>query len=245
MIDWPYPRIIAHRGAGKLAPENTLAAMQVALQHRQKMVEFDVKLSADDVAVLMHDANLDRTTNGIGPIRQFNWAELARLDAGSWHSEAFAGEPIPRLDSALAWLLEKGMLANVEIKPSPGLELHSGRLIARACKTLWTRQDIPCLLSSFSEAALQAAMATAPALPRALLMDRLFPDWLARCRRLDCVAVDWNEGLINAALVRDAHAAGLRVLVYTVNDPQRAKQLLDWGVDSVITDWVDQLSPQG
>ncbi|NCW18760.1 MAG: glycerophosphodiester phosphodiesterase, partial [Betaproteobacteria bacterium] len=57
MIDWPYPRIIAHRGAGKLAPENTLAAMQVALQHRQKMVEFDVKLSADDVAVLMHDAN--------------------------------------------------------------------------------------------------------------------------------------------------------------------------------------------
>ncbi|NCZ28766.1 MAG: hypothetical protein EBX70_03555 [Betaproteobacteria bacterium] len=105
MIDWPYPRIIAHRGAGKLAPENTLAAMQVALQHRQKMVEFDVKLSADDVAVLMHDANLDRTTNGIGPIRQFNWAELARLDAGSWHSEAFAGEPIPRLDSALAWLL--------------------------------------------------------------------------------------------------------------------------------------------
>ncbi|NCZ81898.1 MAG: glycerophosphodiester phosphodiesterase [Betaproteobacteria bacterium] len=173
-------------------------------------------------------------------------AGTLRLSEDSYGLRVEADLPLTTAGRDMAYLIKRGDIsANVEIKPSPGLELHSGRLIARACKTLWTRQDIPCLLSSFSEAALQAAMATAPALPRALLMDRLFPDWLARCRRLDCVAVDWNEGLINAALVRDAHAAGLRVLVYTVNDPQRAKQLLDWGVDSVITDWVDQLSPQG
>jgi glycerophosphoryl diester phosphodiesterase len=243
LIDWPYPKIIAHRGAGKLAPENTLAAMQLGFQLGQRMVEFDVKLSADDVAVLMHDVRLDRTTNGSGPLRALNWAQLAQLDAGRWHSVAFEGELIPRLDQTLSWLLEKGMLANVEIKPSPGLEIYSGDLIARSCASRWADQKVALLLSSFSEQALHAAMLAAPQLPRALLMDRLFPDWLARCRRLSCVAVDWNERLVNAALIRDAHAAGLRVLVYTVNDPQRAAQLLAWGVDSVITDAVDRLKP--
>lgn len=243
LIDWPYPRIIAHRGAGKLAPENTLAAMQLGFQLGQRMVECDVKLSADDIPVLMHDTNLDRTSNGSGPLRALSWAQLAQLDAGRWHSVAFEGEPIPRLDQILSWLLEKGMLANVEIKPSPGLETYSGDLIARSCAKHWVDQKVACLLSSFSEPALHAAMLAAPQLPRALLMDRLFPDWLARCRRLSCVAVDWHERLVTAALIRDAHAAGLRVLVYTVNDPQRAAQLLAWGVDSVITDAVDRLKP--
>ncbi|NBS99847.1 MAG: glycerophosphodiester phosphodiesterase [Betaproteobacteria bacterium] len=217
LIDWPYPRIIAHRGAGKLAPENTLAAMKLGHQLGQQMVEFDVKLSADDLPVLMHDASLDRTTNGSGPLRQ--------------------------LDETLHYLQSQGMLANVEIKPSPGLEAFSGGLIARACKSLWVNQNIDLLLSSFSESALHAAKIAAPQLPRALLMDRLFPDWLARCRRLDCVAVDWNERVVNPALVRDAHDCGLRVLVYTVNDLNRAQQLIAWGVDSVITDAVDRLKP--
>ena len=243
LIDWPYPRIIAHRGAGKLAPENTLAAMKLGHQLGQQMVEFDVKLSADDLPVLMHDASLDRTTNGSGPLRQFTWEQLQGLDAGQWHAERFAGEPIPRLDETLHYLQSQGMLANVEIKPSPGLETHSGGLIARACESLWVNQNVDLLLSSFSEPALNAAKIAAPQLPRALLMDRLFPDWLARCRRLDCVAVDWNERVVNPALVRDAHDCGLRVLVYTVNDVNRAQQLIAWGVDSVITDAVDRLKP--
>ena len=118
LIDWPYPRIIAHRGAGKLAPENTLAAMKLGHQLGQQMVEFDVKLSADDLPVLMHDASLDRTTNGSGPLRQLTWEQLRGLDAGRWHAERFAGEPIPRLDETLHYLQSQGMLANVEIKPS-------------------------------------------------------------------------------------------------------------------------------
>ena len=90
---WPYPRYAAHRGAGKLAPENTLTAMRVGHAHGYRMVEFDVKLSADGVLFLLHDDTLDRTSNGHGPAGALSWSHLANLDAGSWHSRAFAHEP--------------------------------------------------------------------------------------------------------------------------------------------------------
>src|SRR5258706_12150430 len=82
---WPYPRWIAHRGAGKLAPENTLAAFRLGAAHGYRMFECDVKLSADGVAFLLHDATLERTTSGQGTASRLAWSELARLDAGAWH----------------------------------------------------------------------------------------------------------------------------------------------------------------
>ena len=95
--DWPYPRIVAHRGAGKVAPENTLAALRLGHAHGHRMAEFDVKLSADGVAFLLHDATLERTTDGSGRADGQTWRELAQLDAGTWHSPAYAGEPLPTL----------------------------------------------------------------------------------------------------------------------------------------------------
>ena len=97
--DWPYPRWVAHRGAGKLAPENTLAAFRLGARYGYRMFECDVKLSSDEVPFLLHDATLDRTTNGCGIAGQLSWAELSRLDAGSWHSRSYAGEPIASLDA--------------------------------------------------------------------------------------------------------------------------------------------------
>jgi glycerophosphoryl diester phosphodiesterase len=243
MQPWPYPKIVAHRGAGRLAPENTLAAIMHGYSLGQRMFEFDVKLSADGVAVLMHDAGLERTSNGSGLLGAYDWSVLSTLDAGSWHSPQYAGEPIPTLERVACWLLGKQLMANVEIKPSPGTEAHTGAAIADVCARLWHGAAVPCLLSSFSETALHAARLAAPTLPRALLMDRLTPDWLARCQALGCVAADWNAAVPNPALLRDAHAAGLRVLVYTVNDPPVARRLLAWGADAVITDAVDQLRP--
>src|SRR6478736_5846185 len=90
---WPYPRWIAHRGAGKLAPENTLAAFRLGAQHGFRMFECDVKLSADGVPFLLHDTTLDRTTSGHGSAAALPWGELARLDAGAWHGRLHAGEP--------------------------------------------------------------------------------------------------------------------------------------------------------
>ena len=96
---WPYPHLVAHRGAGTLAPENTLAAMRVGASFGYKMVEFDAKLSQDQVAILLHDTDLDRTTNGRGKAADHPYATLAKLDAGIWFSAAFRGEPIPTLEA--------------------------------------------------------------------------------------------------------------------------------------------------
>ena len=99
MTDWPYPRWVAHRGAGKLAPENTLAAFEFGARHGYRMFECDVKLSADDVLFLLHDATLGRTTNGQGQARAQSWQELSQLDAGSWHSAGFAGQRLASFEA--------------------------------------------------------------------------------------------------------------------------------------------------
>jgi glycerophosphoryl diester phosphodiesterase len=240
---WPYPWVAAHRGAGKLAPENTLAAMRVGASLGHTMFEFDVKLSGDGKPVLLHDATLERTTSGHGPAGALNHAEIAQLDAGSWHGAAWAGEPVPTLAAVATWLRANGLLANVEIKPSPGRETETGAAVGMAAASLWRDAAVPPLLSSFSEEALAAAARTVPWLPRALLVDRLPEDWIERVRRLGCIALDANHAVLTEAVVARAHAERLRVLCYTVNDPARAALLRGWGVDCVITDAVDLLRP--
>jgi glycerophosphoryl diester phosphodiesterase len=117
---WPYPRRIAHRGAGKLAPENTLAAFRVGAAHGYRAFECDVKLAADGVPFLLHDATLQRTTSGRGPAAALPWNALSRLDAGGWHSPSYAGEPPASLAAVAAFCLRNGFALNVEIKASPG-----------------------------------------------------------------------------------------------------------------------------
>jgi len=243
MSAWPYPRYCAHRGAGKLAPENTLAAMRVGYAHDYRMVEFDVKLSADAVAFLLHDDKLDRTTDGRGPAGALTWAELSRLDAGSWHSRAFAGEPLPTFAAIAQWAIDSGVACNVEIKPMPGTDEVTGRAVALAGRDLWRDAAVQPLLSSFSEVSLAAARAAAPELGRALLLEKIPPDWRARLERLDCIAIDPDYQELDAALVRAARDAGYRVLTYTPNEPNVIARLLDWGVDTVITDAIDAVRP--
>ncbi|WP_454721569.1 MULTISPECIES: glycerophosphodiester phosphodiesterase [Cupriavidus] len=240
---WPYPRHVAHRGAGKLAPENTLAAFRHGAAFGYRMFEFDVKLSGDGRAVLLHDAMLERTTSGHGRADALTLGELATLDAGSWHSPVYAGEPIPTLAAIARYTRANGLYANIEIKPVPGAEWRTGAAVALDALALWAGSEVPPLLSSFSEQALEAAREAAPALPRALLLDKLPPDWLARLRRLGCVALDANHRELTAEVIEAAHAAGFRVACYTVNDPARAAELLGWGLDSLITDAVDQIAP--
>lgn len=243
MSPWPYPYWLAHRGAGKRAPENTLAAFQLGAAHGYRAFECDVKLSADGVPFLLHDATLQRTTNGQGLAGERVWDELARLDAGAWHSPAYTGEPLPRLNEVAAWVQAEGCCLNVEIKPTPGTEAATGAAVATACARLWAGAAVPPLLSSFSEAALQAAQAAAPALPRALLLDALPPDPVARARALGCVAVITQHRLMDGALCTSLHAAGLRALCYTVNDEADVQRLQALGVDGLITDAVDRHPP--
>lgn len=241
--NWPYPAFAAHRGAGALAPENTLAAIRTGFDHGHRMFEFDVKLSGDGVLLLMHDPLVDRTTDGRGRVAGLRWGELARLDAGSWHSPRFAGEPVPTLARVARWLRANACRANIEIKPCPGREAETGAAAALEALSLWHDAEVPPILSSFSEEALDAARRAAPVLPRALLLGELPSDWLERCRTLECVALDLSHRVLEPRVIEQAKAGRLRVLTYTVNDPQRAGQLRAAGVDCVITDAVDRIRP--
>jgi glycerophosphoryl diester phosphodiesterase len=237
---WPYPSWIAHRGAGRTAPENTLAAFRAGFAAGFRMFECDVKLSADGVPFLLHDADLERTTSGHGRAGDQPWAALSQLDAGAWHSAPFAGEPIPTLAALARWLNANGAAVNLEIKPTPGTEAATGTRVAALAAQLWSGHAPPPLLSSFSVEAMQAAARAAPALPRALLLDDLDGDWTGVVRTLGCVAVVFHAPLVTAAHVDRLHAEGRRVLAYTVNEPAEAARLQALGLDGLITDAVDR-----
>ena len=240
---WPLPFWIAHRGAGKLAPENTLAAFREGARHGWRAFECDVKLSADGVPFLLHDATLDRTTPERGTAGERPWAQLARIDAGAWHSRAYAGEPIPSLDALARYCLANRFALNIEIKPTPGTERQTGEVVGREVLRLWGGSGTLPLFSSFKPEALEGAHTSAPAVPRGLLVDTLWDGWSETAQRLACSAVITNYALMDRALVGKLHAAGLKALVYTVNDPATAAWLIGNGVDGIISDAVDRLAP--
>ena len=243
MTNWPYPFWIAHRGAGKLAPENTLAAFHLGAQYGYRGFECDVKLSSDGHPFLMHDTRLDRTTPERGVAGARSWSELSRIDAGGWHSRAFAGEPIPGLDAVAAFVSANRFTLNIEIKPTPGQALLTGQVLGREVLRLWAGAAALPLFSSFEPEALAGARQTAPGVARGLLVDTLWDGWLEQAQALQCQAVISNYTLMDRLLIERLHAAGLKALVYTVNDAASAQWLIANGVDGIITDAVDQFSP--
>ena len=243
---WHYPRRVAHRGGGSLAPENTLAAMRVGHGNGYRMIEIDVKLTGDGTLMLMHDDLVDRTTNGSGRVAGMTWGEIARLDAGHYRRDdmpEYVGETVPSLLAVARWCIANAMAINIEIKPCPGREYESGAAAAVEAKRLWRGIALPPLLSSFSETSLEAAQHFAPGLPRALLQDELTPDWPVRLARLDCVALDADYRVLTPEVVSMAKRQGYRVLCYTPNEPEIVMDLDCWGVDCVITDAIDRIKP--
>jgi len=244
LAHWPLPLWVAHRGAGRLAPENTLAAFRLGAAHGYRAFECDVKLSADGVPFLLHDATLERTTSGRGVAGELDWSALSRIDAGTWHSRAYAGEPLPSLQALAAWLRANAFALDLEIKPTPGTDHHTGQVVGREAARLWAGADAPPLLfSSFRPEALAGARETAPHIPRALLLDTLWPGWLDVALQLGCSAVITNYNVMSAQALGQIHGAAMRGLVYTVNDPAPAAWLRSIGIDGIITDAVDRFSP--
>lgn len=240
---WPYPRWVAHRGAGKLAPENTLAAFRLGAAHGYRMFECDAKLSADGVPFLLHDATLERTTNGVGTAGEQPWEQLSRLDAGGWHSRAYAGEALPTLENLARFCLASGYFLNIEIKPTPGVEAETGRVVAQHAARLWHGLAVPPLLTSFRPESLQAAQAAQPELPRGLLLDTLWEGWFDIAKALQCVAIVCNHALWDKSTVAQVQGAGMRCLSYTPNDEWAVARLVALGTEGVITDRVDLFSP--
>jgi glycerophosphoryl diester phosphodiesterase len=248
---WPYARVLAHRGGGTLAPENTVAAIREGLARGFHAIEFDAMLAADDVPVLIHDSTLERTTTGHGDVAALTAAQLAQLDAGRWFSRKFASEPVPTMAGAVSFCRARDIWINIEIKPAPGFEAPTGDVVARQAALLYAdvvraggdRADhieprVP-LCSSFSEVALAAAHAAAPDLPRGWLIDRVPDDWAARIESLGCVSLHTNHRHLTPALARAIKSAGYWLFCYTVNEAARATEILSWGVDAFCTDRID------
>lgn len=240
---WSYPRWIAHRGAGALAPENTLAAFRLGAAHGYRMFECDAKLSADGVPFLMHDSKLSRTTNGSGIGGAQPWSALSQLDAGSWHSPEYAGEPLPTLENLARFCRANDHLLNIEIKPTPETERQTGEVVARQAARWWEGAAIPPLLTSFEVESLAGAQTAQPELPRGLLLDSLRAGWLEAAQQLGCVAIVCKHTLWDSAVVAHVHGAGMRALSYTVNKEEHAQRLIALGTDGIITDRVDLFSP--
>jgi glycerophosphoryl diester phosphodiesterase len=228
--------VIAHRGASARAPENTLAALRLAAAEGARWVEFDVKLSRDNVCVLIHDELLGRTTDGRGEVAQYDLDELLALDAGSWFGKRYAGERIPTLAAALAVCVELDLDINLEIKPCPGRQRETAIRVIETLEAHWPSGRPWPLLSSFAPASLEEVRLRAPAMPRGLLIDRPTRRALDLLDRLDCVSLHCDFRRASAALVRTLQASGRPVLCYTVNDAAHAHRLRQLGVASIITD---------
>jgi glycerophosphoryl diester phosphodiesterase len=249
MIMWPYKTVLAHRGGGKLAPENTIAGLECGLAHGFRAVEFDVMLARDGVPVVMHDPYLGRTVPGAGNVFDYDAAELAAMDAGGWFGKQFQGEPVPLFADFAAFCKASGIWMNIEIKPAPGFEAQTGTVVAAQTRELFAAEiaagdpaQVP-LLSSFSEEALAAAQQEAPDLPRALLFDAVPRNWLPRAHLLGAVAIHTNHKHLTQDLAREIRLSGFGLFCYTVNNPIRARELLMWGVDGFCTDRIDLIGP--
>lgn len=236
---WPYPRTLAHRGGGTLAPENTIAALRCGLAHGYRAVEFDVMLAQDGVPVVVHDVELGRTVAGSGSIPDYTAEQLADMDAGTWFGPEFAGEGVPAFDAVVAYCKAQGIWMNIEIKPAPGHEVRTGEVVARLTRQHFASGGQLPLLSSFSIAALEAARTAAPELARGWLVEELPENWLAQARELDVVAIHCDHTPLTREQVQAIKAEGYGVFCYTVNTPERASELLGWGVDGFCTDRID------
>jgi glycerophosphoryl diester phosphodiesterase len=235
-VNWPYPKIVAHRGGGALAPENTLGAIRLGASMGFKGVEFDVMLAGDGTPVVIHDETLERTTNGQGSVPSMTYDELARFDAGQ-------GERIPRYEDVVKLCRELGLWANVEIKPAQGHERATGEAVARMTREHWFGAPLAPVLSSFSVEALAGARSVAPGAPRGYLVDRIPDDWRDTMRRLGCVALHCNYKSLNEKLADEVHQAGYSILLWTVNDPAEARRMRSMGADCLVTDALDRIGP--
>lgn len=235
------PRVIAHRGASSMAPENTLAALRKAKEVGAAWVEFDVKLTRDGVPILFHDDRLERTTNRRGKVAEATLGAIQALDAGGWFDLAFRGEPVPTLAAALELCAALGLGINLEIKPCPGRAVETAERVVDGLRTGWPAHRQPPLISSFDHACLEVAAAMAPEVPRGYLARRLPRDWAALLQRYRCATLHLNQQWVGRWQVARLRDAGVPLLLYTVNHPARALSLLQAGAVSVFTDRVGEV----
>jgi glycerophosphoryl diester phosphodiesterase len=225
---------IAHRGASGSAPEHTRPAFERALDCGVDMIELDVQLSSDGVLVVLHDLDLQRTTGVAGAVRARSVAEIKTLDAGGWYGARFSGQPVLSLDEVIDIVGTRARL-NVELKAP---EIDWPLLATTLTDTLRRRGLLEAsIISCFEPAALQVVHECDAHVRLGLLWQRTeFEEVWAWARRLEAVSLHPHWMLISTELVDAAHARGLQVITWTVNDIETMRDLVRLGVDGIISD---------
>lgn len=232
---------MGHRGAGGHAPENTLASIRAAARAGASWVEFDVMLSGDHVPLLFHDDKFDRLAGIDGLMAETPLADAMTLDVGSSFAPAFAGETVPALAAAIDLVLQLGLHPNLEIKPTPGRDVETALRAIDVAADRWPAARPRPFISSFSRMSLAAAMARQPDWPRGLIAFKLPEDWQTALQALDCVSIHLSETHLTRDQAAAVKAAGYQVAAFTVNDPNRARTLMTWPVDCLISDVPDAI----
>jgi glycerophosphoryl diester phosphodiesterase len=219
------PKVIGHRGAAAYAPENTLESFREARRRGATWVETDIKLTSDGVPIVMHDESLKRTTG------------VDRLVATTPRADLPPG--VPTFVEAIDCFAELGLGCNVEIKPCPGREVETGRVVVETLRRCWPSHLPVPLLSSFRDASLAAARNAAPEFARSLLLGKFVEEWRARADAVEAVGINTNGERLTAPWCCAIKDAGFALGVYTIDDPAVARALLGMGVDCIITDAPD------
>ena len=233
------PRVIGHRGAKAYAPENTLVSIHTAADLGAEWVEVDVKLTKDGHAIIFHDETLERCTGTGGLVKDMTFAAIRELDAGSWYGETFIGEKIPTLEEVLNAVLERDMGINIEIKPCPGREVETAEVALDVATRIWPDDIPPPLISSFQHVSLETAFDMMPEWPRGFLMDEHLDNWREIADYLKAATININGNKVTPEQVAEYAAYNKPLLAYTINDPDKAQELFDWGVTNFFADCPD------
>ncbi|MFQ5566066.1 MAG: glycerophosphodiester phosphodiesterase family protein [Paracoccaceae bacterium] len=228
-------RIVAHRGASRAAPENTLAAVRLASRQGARWLEFDVSLLGDGTPVLHHDATLERCTDATGSLDRLSAGDLAGIDAGGWFGAKFAGEPLATLGQALDLIGELGLSANLEMKPHGAApEPIAGAVAEALASRPWTRTRI--LVSSYRLGALEALRRPMPDQPLAVLYRNPPAGWPGVLAALGACSLHIRHEHLTRKILARAHSHGFHVRVYTINEPSRMVPFRAAGLAGVFTD---------
>ncbi|PWK53616.1 glycerophosphodiester phosphodiesterase family protein [Pleionea mediterranea] len=233
-----FPPIITHRGLSAVAPENTMAAFNAAHQNGFRWIETDVRLSADRIPMIFHDATLDRTTDHHGDFCNYPYSVLSKMNAGSWFSSNFANEYIPSLNQLLDFALQKSMGINIEIKPNLDEDSLTVDCISQLIAERASNPDI--LFSSFSVESLQHCQALLPRIPRALVVNEIDShsplEIVQLTESLGCTSLHIHHSLIYSELIQQCYYSPFDLMCYTVNDLDTAKKCWQAGCASIFSD---------
>lgn len=230
-------KLQGHRGLTSLAPENTLAGVKVAAQHKLSWVEMDVQLCADQIPVIIHDEEINRCSDGHGKVRELTWEALQQFDFGGYFSSQFAHEKLPSLAQLLDCCHPLGITLNLELKLYPQDDPLA--LVERVAQTI-EAQNFPSeqlLFSSFNHQALRAIAKRLPSVRRGHLWDALPNNWAEQMEEVEGYSVHCNYQKLTQKQARAIKSAGFQLFTYTPNDPNEVQPQWDWGVDMVISDY--------